>query len=383
MRAEALVVGGGPAGSTVARLLAKDHDVIIAEEHASPGEPMHCAGLVTRRGVPKFAEGSILNSVKGVRFHSALGYVLQLEAKASRACVVDRRQFDSILFHKAVDAGVAPMVGAQARALREGRSEVRTDIRFEGGLREISSSLVIGADGYRSICRRSARLPPPKHMLSGIQVDLKGADVEPDFVEVYFGHAVAPGFFAWAIPAGDRTRVGLCTWDSDQPPAVYLKRLLTRKEFSRSKKVSMAAGRIPIGPGKSAASGRIMLVGDAACHAKPLSGGGVYTAVKGGEICAQAASDFMGNRADAKSYDRLWKEEFGRELSRAFRVRKVFLNLTDKKLDKALRIFGEPKVKKLLEEHGDIDYPASLSSAVLKLAPRLAQFSPQIIESLL
>ncbi len=344
---------------------------------------MHCAGLVTQRGVPKFAERSILGFVRGVRFHSPLGYILELEAKGSRACVVDRRQFDSILFHKAVDAGVAPMVGAQARYLNELHAEVRTDIRFEGQLRQIASSVVIGADGQKSICRRSARLPPPRHMLNGIQVDLKDADVDPDFVEVYFGRSLAPGFFAWAIPAGDRTRVGLCTWDADAPPAVYLKRLLARKEFARSKKVSTASGRIPVGPGRSAVRGRIMLVGDAACHAKPLSGGGVYTAVKGGEICARAASDYLEHRAETSSYDRLWKEEFGRELSRAFRVRKVFLNLNDKKLDKALRIFGEPKVKKLLEERGDIDYPASLSSAVLKLAPRLAQFSPQIIESLL
>jgi len=355
----------------------------MAEEHPSPGEPMHCAGLVTHRGVPRFAEHSILGIVRGVRFHSPLGYVLTLEAKGSRACVVDRRQFDSILFHRAVDAGVAPMVAAQVRAIHDQKTEARADLRFEGQLRQVSAGVVVGSDGYRSICRRAARLPPPKHMLSGIQVDLKDVDIDPDFVEVFLGRGIAPGFFAWAIPAGDLTRVGLCTWDAENPPAAYLKKLLSRKEFSRSKKVSTAAGRIPIGPGKSAVSGRIVLVGDAACHAKPLSGGGVYTAVRGGELCAKAASDFLSGRLALESYDRLWKDEFGKELSRAFRVRKVFLNLTDKKLDRALRIFGEPKIKKLLEERGDVDYPASLASAVLKLAPKLAQFSPQIIESLL
>jgi flavin-dependent dehydrogenase len=107
--------------------------------------------------------------------------------------------------------------------------------------------------------------------------------------------------------------------------------------------------------------------------------------VRGGELCAQAVHGFLNDLATKNlgEYDTLWKDEFGKELSRAFRVRKVFLNLTDKKIDKALRIFAEPDVHRLLEQHGDIDYPASLSSAVLKLAPKLAQFSPQIIESLL
>jgi flavin-dependent dehydrogenase len=275
------------------------------------------------------------------------------------------------------------MVDARVREVHDSSSAASAEVRFESHLRHISAAVVVGADGHRSVCRRAARLPPPKHMLSGIQVDLKDVDIDPEYVEVYFGRTVSPGFFAWAIPAGDRARVGLCTWDSEHPPAVYLKKLLSRKEFARAKKVSTAAGRIPVGPGKSAVGGRIVLVGDAACHAKPLSGGGVYTAVKGGELCARAVSDYLGARGGLESYDRLWRDEFGKELSRAFRVRKVFLNLTDKKLDKALRIFGEPKVKRLLEEKGDIDYPASLSSAVLKMAPKLAQFSPQIIESLL
>ena len=385
MQAEVLVVGGGPAGSAAARMLARDHDVVIVEEHRAPGEPLQCAGLVTRRGIPQFAEESILGQVRGARLHSPLGFILELEAKGTRACVIDRAHFDKIMFHKAADEGAVPRLGANVRSLVSQDKGVRYELRTEGKTDDLIADVVVGADGYKSVCRRATHLPPPRHMLTGIQVDLKGVDLQSDFVELYFGRNVAPGFFAWAIPAEDLTRVGLCTWDSDQPPAAYLKKFLSRPDFAKGRRVSLSAGKIPIGPGKTAVRGRIALVGDAACHAKPLSGGGVFTAVRGAELCAQVVHEFLsdGQSSDLGRYDSLWKDEFGKELSRAFRVRKVFLNLTDKKLDKALRIFADPDVRRLLERQGDIDYPASLSSSVLKLAPKLAQFSPQIIESLL
>jgi digeranylgeranylglycerophospholipid reductase len=385
VRAEVLVVGGGPAGSTAARLLAKDHEVVMVEEHRIPGEPLQCAGLVTRRGIPQFAEQSILGQVRGARLHSPLGFALELEAKATRACVIDRAHFDKIMFHKAVDEGAVPRLGASVRNLVSQDQSVMYELRIEGRTDELVADVAIGADGYKSVCRRAARLPAPKHMLTGIQVDLKGVDLQSDFVELYFGKNVAPGFFAWAIPAGDLTRVGLCTWDTEVAPAAYLKKLLSRPDFVKGRRVSLSSGKIPIGPGKTAVHGRIALVGDAACHAKPLSGGGVFTGVRGAELCSQVVHELLSDRqsSDLGRYDSLWKEEFGKELSRAFRVRKVFLNLTDKKLDKALRIFAEPDIHRLLERQGDIDYPASLSSSVLKLAPKLAQFSPQIIESLL
>ncbi len=385
MRTDIVVVGGGPAGASTARLLARYRDVHIIEEHKTPGEPLQCAGLVTQRGVPMFARESVICEVRGARIHSPLGFTLTLEARSSRAYVLDRSHFDRIMFHKAVDEGAVPRVGASVRSVAHAGGTVTCEVRDDSGMHHVQSRLLIGADGYKSICRRAARLPPPKHMLTGIQVDLKGAELDSDFVELYMGTKVAPGFFAWAIPAGDLARVGLCTWDSEDLPAVYLKKLLSRPQFAKARKVSTASGKIPIGPGKTAVRGRVMLVGDAACHAKPLSGGGVFTGVRGGELCADVVIRHLEGQGEVEldEYDRLWRDEFGKELSRAFRIRRVFVNLSDKKIDRALRIFAEPEIKSLLERSGDIDYPASLSSSVLRLAPKLAQFSPQIIESLL
>lgn len=385
MKADVLVIGAGPAGSTAALGLAKDHDVVLVEEHPRPGSPIQCAGLVTPRGVPGFASGSILNRIRCARIHSPLGYTLALEARDTRAYVIDRARFDMTLFEKAVDEGASAMSGAKAVSVGQGDSGVTASVESGEGLGGVSCALAIGCDGYRSATRRAAGLSPAKHMLTGIQADLVGAEIDPDFVELYLGSKVAPGFFAWAIPAGETARVGLCTWDAEHAPAVYLKKLLARPEFAKAKRVSSSSGRIPIGPGKTARSGRILLAGDAACHAKPLSGGGVYTGIRGAELCVECAHSFLvtGEDAALESYDPLWKEAFGKELSNAFRLRKVYVSLSDKKMDKALRVFSEPSLMALVQERGDIDYPASLTTQVLKLAPKLAQFSPELIESLL
>ncbi|HIH01496.1 TPA: NAD(P)/FAD-dependent oxidoreductase [Thermoplasmata archaeon] len=385
MRSDVLVVGGGPAGSSAAMNLAPDHDVVIVEEHGTPGSPVQCAGLVTPRGVPKFASKSIISRVRGARIHSPLGFTLAIESKEPRAHVVDRRMFDSILFERAVMRGAIPITRSRVVSVVDSGDAVEARLGGDSEDRAISASVLVGADGHRSVCREAAGLRRPKHIVRGIQVDLKGLDKDPEFVDLYLGSKVAPGFFAWAIPAGELTRVGLCTWGEGNLPSTYLKKLLSRPEFAGAKAVAKSSGRIPIGAGRSASSGRIVLVGDAACHAKPLSGGGVFTGLRGAELSAGVVRSFLEDPEEhaLSDYDPLWREAFGTELTRAFRIRKVFLTLTDRKMDQALRMFDEPDLRELIERTGDIDYPSALSKNVLKLAPKLAQFSPQLIKSLL
>ncbi|UCE91017.1 MAG: NAD(P)/FAD-dependent oxidoreductase [Methanobacteriota archaeon] len=385
MRADVVVVGGGPAGSMAAARLARERSVIIVEEHGEPGVPLQCAGLVTPRGVPRFAEKSVVARVRGARIHSPMGFTLTIEAHDVRALVLDRRRFDRTAFELAVDEGAQALTGTRVTGVADVQSSPAATVRLGNASGTIESSVVIGADGPRSVCRESAGLRPPKQVLRGIQVDLEGEKADPEFVDLFLGWKVAPGFFAWSIPAGDVTRVGLCTWGREHVPATFLKKFLKAPEFAGMAEMSRASGSIPIGAGRSAVDGRIMLVGDAACHAKPLSGGGIYTGIKGAELCSEVVSRHLSDPGGSplSDYDDLWWDSFGQELSRAFRIRKVFLALTDKKMDQALRLFDEPEVRRLVEERGDIDRPSALSAEVLKLAPKLAQFSPQLIKSLL
>lgn len=97
---DAVVVGAGPAGSTVARLLARrSFRVLLLEEHPQVGLPCHCSGLVTPRTLQAAgAPDSLVHGVvRGVEVYGPGGEVLSLTASHPKALVIDRVGLDVFL----------------------------------------------------------------------------------------------------------------------------------------------------------------------------------------------------------------------------------------------------------------------------------------------
>jgi digeranylgeranylglycerophospholipid reductase len=207
---------------------------------------------------------------------------------------------------------------------------------------------------------------------------------DQDRVHVYVGQKVAPGFFAWEIPCGDFTRVGVCVSAGHAAPSTYLKRVLSMIDLKEEKVIASAAGVIPIGPPSRTYAERVMIVGDAAGQAKPLSGGGIYTGIVAARCAAETATEALERQefgASALSkYQARWKREIGKELDRGMMLRRVYLGLSDEKLDEIGGILSKPKVLRLLRQ-GDIDYPSTLAPKVVKAAPSLLKFAPRFIRS--
>lgn len=209
---------------------------------------------------------------------------------------------------------------------------------------------------------------------------------EQEHVHVYLGNNVAPGFFAWKIPCGDFTRIGLCVSEENGPPSAYLRTLMEAEGLDGAERLATYSGVIPLGIRGRTYAERVMIAGDAAAMAKPLSGGGLFTGIISAECAAATAlealeRDDLSERSLSR-YQRMWKERIGRELDRGYRVRKVFVRLNDKKLDAAGKLMSKPEVRAILES-GDIDKPTELAPAVLRSVPSLLRFSPQILGSLL
>ncbi len=385
MESELLVIGGGPAGCSFAARAAKGAQVTVLEEHSEIGRPVQCTGLVAPRVVEMArAKESVLCAFRGARFHFPAVTVIDFRSPDVKAVVVDRRAFDQRCAEDATDAGAKILTSCRLTKAVIGREGVDARFLMEGKPEKCLASLIVGADGYKSRVSEIADLPPVREKVKGLQVDLDVRE-DDDMLDVYVGRKVAPGFFAWRIPCGDFVRVGVCISQGNGPPSQYLRSLLRRLELDDAKVIGRISGVIPIGSPLRTYADRILLVGDAAGQAKPLSGGGLYTGMTAAAIAAEVALAALreGNLSADRlfEYQRKWKEEIGRELERGYLMRKAYLRLSDTRMEALGRTLDRPEVKEVLLT-GDIDFPSLLAPQLIRAAPRLLRFAPQVLRSM-
>lgn len=385
MSTDLLVVGGGPIGCKMASLTGGEINTIILEEHPQVGRPVQCTGLVTPRVVEMAdAQDAVLNEFRGADVHFPDGEILELRGKEVKAVIMDRERFDASLQSQAVDAG-AQLLPSHTYLSHSLTSEgVEVSVETKEGVRRMGTSMLVAADGFRSRVARVAGLGRPRELIRGMQVDID-RPAEDDKVDVYLGRNIAPGFFAWSIPCGEFTRLGLCVSSRAGPPHDFLNTFIKRIGLDGHEVLRRYSGVIPIGALGRTFDDRLLVVGDAAGQAKPLSGGGLYTGMTAARLAASAALNAFKegdmSREFLSRYQKAWKEEIGGELGRGYRLRRIFLRLNDEKLSELGTILRRPELTPLLAG-GDIDYPSRLAPSLLRQAPSMLRFLPQVLGSL-
>jgi geranylgeranyl reductase family protein len=363
----------------------------VFEEHHTIGEPVHCAGLVTQRvlDITKCPQNEIVqNTIYGAIIHSPAGSLLTIGGEKVHALVIDRQRFDDHIAKNAQKAGATILRNHTVIAAKKQRSAITLDIQHNEQVTPVHSQLLIGADGAHSRIRDSFGFPKPTEMLHGISAELSETTLDPKYVHIFVGSAIAPGFFAWVIPTnvhGTTARIGLCIGKhSAHPLQHYFTTLLQQPLLQGINVLKRFGGTIPLGPLKKTTADHIMLVGDAAAQVKPTSGGGIYPGLLCAASCSTTAEEaFQKQCFDEevlRHYHTTWTKEIGRELFLGMRFRRIFTRLTDSHFNKYIEKLNTQKTIDTINTYGDIDYPSHLALPLLTAVPSLLSLAPKLLK---
>ncbi len=362
MNYDVVVIGAGPAGSIASRYAALNGaKTLLIEEHASIGSPVQCTGLISRAALEEceIGEGNfVLNRMKGAFVYSPNCEELEVKGKEIKAYVIDRKIFDRKLAERALDEGVDLLL----RTRFVGMSKEKIFVISKGEKKEIHANIIVGADGIQSSVARAAGLPKCKKILSGAQFEAPYDAKDNEFVEIFTGNEIAPGFFAWAVPFKGFARIGLAK-SNDMPALYYLEKLLGHKIVAsryKGSRTEYVFGGIPIGMPEKTVCNNVMLVGDAAGQVKPTSGGGIYMGAVCAKIAGEVAAKASRGEARIEEYEKRWRSAVGRELAIGMRIHKSFGKLSDENLNEFVAFLNKPEIREIITEHGDIDHPSIL-----------------------
>jgi flavin-dependent dehydrogenase len=307
------IVGAGPAGSLAAWALARDGARVTLFDPSHPREKP-CGGGLTAKALALLPAAPAddplpARPASACRFESGDGEGLDLQL-ARPVAIAARAELDAWLLRRAVQAGATH------------RAERVIEVTAEGGLRTAAGQharfhAVLGADGAGSLVRRTFLGPLPaerRFMAVGWRV----AGDSPMLVRF------TPGLdgYLWLFPRHGHVAVGIAAPLRSVPTAALLARLEREvaRDFPELAEPPGAryAHTIPA-PGRDAASiletgaERWALLGDAGGFADPITGEGIFYALRSGLLAARTLRE-TGSLA---TYPARVLEDFGHDLLRA------------------------------------------------------------------
>jgi geranylgeranyl reductase family protein len=285
---DALVVGGGPAGSTTAYRLADAGASVLLVDKATFPRDKPCGGGLTTRALlacPVDPAPVVEEEVDVVELRFRYGDAVERRSPKPVIHMTQRRHLDAFLLEAARERGV----------------EVREGTTID--LTNAPADIVVGADGANGTTARAVGLG--RGIVHGVAYE---GNVPYGVVsrERYAHRAIVefadiPGGYGWVFAKGDHVNVGVGAWQSEGPRIrEHLARVCAAHSLNPERLEDLRGHRLPMRrPGTPIAGERALLVGDAAGLIDPVSGDGMYECFVSSEHAATAILDLLAGRASS------------------------------------------------------------------------------------
>ncbi|MCS4542041.1 MAG: NAD(P)/FAD-dependent oxidoreductase [Euryarchaeota archaeon] len=348
---DVIVVGAGPSGSTTAYLCAKSGFNVLLLDKKFPRRKI-CGGSISPKSIKlleklKFnLNDAPKNWFSKIKLFSYDGSSADLPLPESmKGYVTDRFTFDAALVNAAIDNGTNFYSNAKCvDVIKENGFIKGVTVRRDGNPETLYGKIVVAADGANSIIMSKLGLLNHSPETTAICMRAIYSNVEnlSDSIEFHC-NSFAPEGFGWVFPCGNgQANIGI-----GGSVAKYQQRNLSIpkafewftkvypivSKFLKDAKIIAEPAGFPLNssiPQKTYGNGFIA-VGEASGFCNSLSGEGIYYAIKSGELAARTIIESLSSEQyphcaapnNLDKYEILWKKEFGDELKRATKLRKL------------------------------------------------------------
>lgn len=355
-----LIIGGGPIGSYLALKAAQSgFSTAVIEEHQLIGEPVHCTGVVGEKLFNDFPlpTESILGSLPRFLVASPSGEEFSIPL-TSKVYLIDRKTFDQTLARLAQKAGVSYYLNTKVTEIEQQKDHIKVEARSNGETIPFTSKLGILATGAISRLPQTCGLQLSPGFLGTIQTDIKLKGLQG--AEVYLGHHVAPGSFAYAVSLNQgEGKIGVISQGNLKENFQTLLKHPYLKDRIESIDHQIKPRKMPLGLSEKTVNWRLASVGDSAGQVKATTGGGIYFGLKCAELLHQV---IIGARKNCNFspgkiaiYQTRFKKLIGNEVYWGIIVRELFKDITDPLLNRLVQLLNQPKMQKLVIQKGEYD----------------------------
>ncbi|MCC7569931.1 NAD(P)/FAD-dependent oxidoreductase [Candidatus Micrarchaeota archaeon] len=331
------IMGAGPAGIiTGLNLLKEGHNAVVYDRFGENAwKHAKCSGILSEKALKEFQKIVPLKHIKTqTRLNVWFGNKKVEITPKQHAYVIDRHELDRLLVEKFISSG---------GKLIHKNITPQDVIHFS----KQANPYIIGADGPVSTVAQTFNFPRFTHIFKTGQIFLDMPEDYDDSVNLFLD---CKGLFGWSFPKKDKLEVGIAT---EKNPSKELKKLLKRLNLKYTN--SPTYHIIPLGPRKKFAktdnNTQIFLVGDAAGHVKPTTGGGLFHSL----IASNILTHTILNNNTPEYYEDMWRKKQGLNFSTMRLINRTINFIPDSLYPLAGSVFETFKMNKFLAEKGDME----------------------------
>ena len=329
MKYDATIVGAGPAGSTTAKFLAeKGFKVALIDKYKFPRDKPCGGGLPYRvlNSYKYIEEKNLVESYtySGFAYSPSMKYKAKMITKEPIVGMVLRKKFDAGLVKLAVDSGAELLEGKTVEDVKILKNNAR--IKFNDKT-SLDSQIVVGADGVWSTVAKKLNLMSKKReycmcVYNEYSIDENTMDQFYGNMRICHMHLKFKGLYGygWVFPKKKHLNIGVGRlFPIEKIPEKKRNLLDVYKEyFNTLKEMKIipetleighcSGGALPFGPLEKTYGNRVLLVGDAAGFTNPLTGEGIYYAMRSGEIAAKVINESLSNGDTSEQFLSKYRE---------------------------------------------------------------------------